>query len=88
MQAETPALQLEDLALALHRSLSANRFEEARRYAARCVELRTPENHAAVISVLRRAQQIATVQRTRCAERIASLRRASEYLRNSSKSQR
>lgn len=83
MQAEALPGQLDDLAKALHRSLTANRFEEARRYAARCVELRTPENHAAVMSILQRARQIAMVQRTRTAARLESLRRAGEYLRNS-----
>ena len=82
--AETPPPQLDQLGRALHRSLSANRYQEAREYAARCVELRTPENHAAVMSILQRARQIAMVQRTRTAARLDSLRGASEYLRNSS----
>jgi hypothetical protein len=75
-----PLAEVECLGRLLHASIAANRYQEAGGLAARCVALHGPSTHHVIVSILTRARHIAILQRSLLASRLASVRRAAEYL--------
>ena len=79
-QATNPTAELERLAELLFRSLTADRFAEARHYASQCAALHSFETHETIMSILEHAREIALVRRSLAAVRLGDLHRAGEYL--------
>ena len=73
------AEQLEQLGSLLCASIAAGHYDKACELAERCVALRTAETHDAIVSILEKAREIAVVQRSITAERLAHVRQAAQY---------
>jgi len=72
--------QLETLALALYREISAGRYREAQRISEQCSALHTFQTHHDVIGILDRARRLAMAQRSMCESRMAVVQTANQYL--------
>ena len=72
--------QLEALALALYREISAGRYHEAQRISEQCAALHTFATHHDVIGIFDRARRLAMARRSTCESQLAVAQHANRYL--------